>query len=293
MHNKITENLIKLGLQENEAKIYLALLEGGRGTVTQISQSAALNRTTGYDVLERLALYGLASRAGSGTKKKFYAAEPPSRLKQYLENKKKQAEERLARADDSLLDLVGLYKKESKPIIKFFEGREGIKNIYWHTLETKSTIYSVLDLSVYLPAYEQFGKNYINERVKKNVKEKCLVLKNKIGLEWYNKVYKNNSVFKQVTEYRWLNKEFSFVPAAEVAIYDDIVMGVLVKHVHDGPVGRFQGVAAGYLDQLRRLWHAVDVGPLIECQTHWIILRHAAESCRVPNRTPYVAMLLA
>src|SRR3989344_5182570 len=229
MDYKITENLKNLGLQENEARIYLALLERGKGTVTQISQSAGLNRTTGYDILERLALYGLASRAGSGTKKKIYAAEPPVRLKQYLENKKTQAEQRLNRADETLSDLLGLYKKESKPVIKFFEGKEGIKNIYWHTLETKGAIYSLVDFSVYLPSYSQFGKDYIRERAKRNVKEKCLVLKNQLGQDYYNEVYKNSPRFKKVTEHRWLDKQFPFIPAAEINIYDDIVMGVLVK----------------------------------------------------------------
>ncbi len=229
MDHKITENLEKLGLQPNEARVYLALLETGRGTVTQISQSAGLNRTTGYDILERLSLYGLASRAGTGTKKKMYAAEPPQRLKQYLENKKTQAEQRLGRVDETLSDLLGLYKKENKPVIKFFEGAEGIKNIYWHTLESKNIIYSLVDFSVYLPSYSQFGKDYIHERSKRNVKEKCLVLKNQLGQDYYNEVYKNNPQFKKVTEHRWLDKQFPFIPAAEINIYDDVVMGVLVK----------------------------------------------------------------
>jgi sugar-specific transcriptional regulator TrmB len=60
MDYKITENLRKLGLQENEAKIHSALLKLRKGTVATISQSAELNRTTGYDVLERLALYDMA-----------------------------------------------------------------------------------------------------------------------------------------------------------------------------------------------------------------------------------------
>jgi sugar-specific transcriptional regulator TrmB len=229
MNYKIVENLRKLGLQDNEAKVYLALLELDRGTVSDISKSAQLNRTSGYDILERLALYGLASRAGSGTKKKYYAAEPPVRFKQYLENKKQIADRRLSDAGEVLQDLQGLYKKESKPIIKFFDGQEGIKNIYWHTLEAKSVIYSVLDLSVYLPEYGQFGKDYIKERAKRRIREKVLVLKNKVGTDYYNSVYKNNKNFQLVTEYRWLNKQFPFVPAAEMNVYDDVVMGVLVK----------------------------------------------------------------
>lgn len=228
MDYKIAEQLQSLGLKPNEAKIYLALLELGQGTVSEISKTAQLNRTTGYDILERLAVDGLANRLASG-KKINYIVEPPIRLKQYLENKKHQAERRLDEAGDVIPQLQNLYKKENKPVIKFFEGRDGIKNIYWHTLEAKSVIYSILDLSIYLPEYDQFGKEYIRERSKRGVKEKALVLKNQAGLKYYNDIYKNNKHYQKFTEYRWLEKQFPFTPAAEVNIYDNVVMGVLVK----------------------------------------------------------------
>jgi sugar-specific transcriptional regulator TrmB len=234
MITKISEQLHGLGLQEHEAQVYLALLEVGRGTVSEICKAAQLNRTTGYDVLERLSLYGLASRTTSGNKRTMYVAEPPARLKQYLENKKLQAQVRLEQANDVILDLQNLYKKENKPVIKFFEGFEGIKNIYLHTLEAKETIYSILDLSVYLPGfeksrYDKFGKDYAKERTRLGVKEKALVVKNDEGIYFYNTTYKNNPAAKKVTEYRWLEKQLSSIPAAEVNIYDDVVMGVLAK----------------------------------------------------------------
>jgi sugar-specific transcriptional regulator TrmB len=234
MDYKIAEQLQGLGLQKHESQIYLALLELGQGTVSDISKAAQLNRTTGYDVLERLSLYGLANRTTSGSKRTMYIAEPPYRLKQYLDNKKRQAEHRLEQVSDVISDLQNIYKKENKPVIKFFDGWDGIKNIYWHTLEAKSVIYSVLDLNVYLPekeksAYDKFGKDYVKERAKLGVKEKALVMKNEAGLYFYETTYKNNPHYQKCTEYRWLEKQFSFVPAAEVNIYDDIVMGVLVK----------------------------------------------------------------
>jgi sugar-specific transcriptional regulator TrmB len=233
MDYKIAEQLQHLGLQNHESLIYLALLELGQGTVSDISKTAQLNRTTGYDILERLSLYGLASRTTLGKKKTMYVAEPPHRLKQYLENKKNQAERRLADIHDLLPDLQNFYKKENKPVIKFFEGKEGIKNIYWHTLESKSVIYSILDLGVYgvieNTYYDQFGRDYVKERSKLGVREKALVVKNEAGLYFYETTYKNSSLHRKFTEYRWLEKKFPFIPAAEVNIYDDVVMGVLAK----------------------------------------------------------------
>jgi sugar-specific transcriptional regulator TrmB len=226
---KLAEKLDQLGLQNKEAKVYLALLESGQGTVAQLSKTAQINRTTGYDILERLSLYGLASRTVLGKKKIVYAAEPPARFKRYLENRKNLAERNLLEGAELLDELQLVYKTEAKPVIRFFEGREGIKNIYNHTLESKNTIYSILDLSQYLPEFDEFGKQHVKLRVERGVKEKVLVVKNKEGQNFYDTTYRGKKKFQENTEYRWLDKKFTGLPAAEINIYDDIVMGVLFK----------------------------------------------------------------
>ena len=210
------EQLEKLGLQTNESRVYLALLELGKGSVSQISKLAQLNRTTSYDILEGISLYGLASRSVSN-KKQLYIAEPPNRLRAYVESKKRKLEESAKKLDELLPDLQSLYKTEVKPAIKFFEGRTGIKNIYDHSLDAKSTIYSILDLSEYLPEFDSFGKEHIRDRVKRNVKEKVLAR------------YSQKKAYQSNTEYHWLDYDFKLTQAAEVMIYDDKVIGVLVK----------------------------------------------------------------
>jgi HTH-type transcriptional regulator, sugar sensing transcriptional regulator len=229
MDYKLAEKVQGLGLQVKEAKVYLALLELGRGNVSEISKAAQINRTTGYDILERLSFYGLASRTLLGKKKTVYAAEPPVRLKQYLEKSKTQAERNLSEVGSLLPELQLIYRTESKPVIRFFEGREGIENIYNHTLNAKSEIYSVLDLSQYLPEFDQFGKEHVKNRVERDVREKVLVVKNKEGEYFYDSTYGGKKVYQQNTEYRWLDSKFTGIPATEINIYDDIVMGVLVK----------------------------------------------------------------
>src|SRR3989344_8875583 len=190
MDYKLVERVDKLALQPNEAKVYLALLELGQGNVRSVSKAAQINRTTGYDILERLALYGLASRTVLGKKKILYVAEAPSRFLQYLQNKKNQAERSLEEAKVLIPELQFIYKTETKPVIRFFEGREGIKNIYNHTLESKSTIYSILDLSQYLPEFDEFGKQHVKQRVERGVKEKVLVVRNKEGEYFYDTTYR-------------------------------------------------------------------------------------------------------
>ena len=123
MEKNTFEKIRDLGLSENETRVYLALLELGQATVTQISKKAGLNRTTGYDVLERLGWNGLVNRARAGKKKMIYMAEPPSRLKQYLEDKAKLYERRVDEVKNILPELQSLQKTKIKPVIKFAEGR--------------------------------------------------------------------------------------------------------------------------------------------------------------------------
>ncbi len=218
----------KIGFQENEAKVYLALLELGRATVTEIGKATGMNRTTGYDILERLCLNGVANRTMVG-KKHMYLAEPPIRLKQYLTNKKHTIENNLEKLDNFLPDLRSLYKTELKPGIKFFEGRTGIKNIYADALSAQSTIYSILDAEQYLPEFDQFGKDHAKQRTALKVREKSLVRRSPKAQEFWDNTYKNKPAKQKYTEYRWLNHDFLLSPAAEVMIFDDKVIGVLFK----------------------------------------------------------------
>ena len=50
----ITETLINLGLNEKQAKVYLALLQLGQAGVTAVAEKAGTKRPTTYLILEEL-----------------------------------------------------------------------------------------------------------------------------------------------------------------------------------------------------------------------------------------------
>lgn len=228
MSEEYLKDLENLGLQPNEVKVYLALLELGRGTVAQISKSAGLNRTTGYDVLERLTMYGISSRAVI-SKKKLYVAEPPVRLRQFLENKKRRMEKNLSELGDLLPNLQMLYKTDLKPTIKFAEGKDEMENIYKHVLDAKSEIYSILNLKGYAEIFDELGTYQEQERYRRKIKEKVLAIKSEVALEWYNKTYKGKKLKQENTEYRWLERIPEKFPVGEINIFDDTVIVMLSK----------------------------------------------------------------
>lgn len=217
----LVQKLTQLGLQKNEAKVYLATLELGQGTVATISKASHLNRTTGYDILERLCLSGIVNRSMLG-KKRIYISEPPIRLKYYLENKKRQAVHRMEELETVLPDLKSLHHTNLKPVIRFAEGKKAMEQMYYHKLDAKSTIYSILNQTdVHL--FDEMGSFQSQERFKRGIKEKVLAIENAEGVEWYKKIYGKNKKRQENTEYRWIKNEPRGQAGGEISIFDDKV----------------------------------------------------------------------
>lgn len=124
----LEEQLKQFGLHKTETVIYLHLLEAGLSTPPQIARATGIARTNCYNVLESLSDKGLIEVQKHGNRKAYIAADPEALLRN-LETKKT-AVERL------LPDLRALHTvQKNKPAIRFYEGWEQVKQIYWQTLE--------------------------------------------------------------------------------------------------------------------------------------------------------------
>lgn len=124
----LTNELEKLGLNEKEAKVYLSLLELGEANIQQIAKMSAVKRTTVYDILESLKQKGLLSVIIK-SKRALYVAEDPRKLEDQLDERKVI----LRRVMPELLSITNLLNK--KPKIRYYEGAEGIKEVYKDTLK--------------------------------------------------------------------------------------------------------------------------------------------------------------
>lgn len=121
------KDLQQFGLSEKEARVYMALLEIGEASVGHITQKSGVKRTTVYDVIEDLKASGLVGMIKK-EKKTLYFAEDPRSLEGKLEEKK----ESLKRMLPELLSIANFL--DNKPKIRFYEGKEGIKEVYKDTL---------------------------------------------------------------------------------------------------------------------------------------------------------------
>jgi sugar-specific transcriptional regulator TrmB len=125
--------LEKIGLNLNEAKIYLALLELGQAQAGDISKKTQINRTTVYDSLERLIQNGLVSFVISANKKVFKPVAPKKLLSQ-IEEKENTIKEILPE-----LECLFAQSKE-KEETDIYKGRKGIKSILDDILKCKEYV---------------------------------------------------------------------------------------------------------------------------------------------------------
>lgn len=172
--------LEEIGLSEKEAKVYLALLQVDLGSIHDIATKTKINRTTVYPVLESLSKKGLVSETSEG-KKTFYQAAPPERIETLVERQRVVLEENASRLKDIIPQIKSLQRKQGeRPIIKFFEGRDGAISAY-------EEFYS-FDPKKNEMGYFIYNRDLVDETFTKEEKEKFLKIR-------YSKTVKPNSIY--------------------------------------------------------------------------------------------------
>ena len=213
---ELQKSLLSLNFTEKEANVYLALLELGQGSVSEIARKADINRTYGYNILSALAAKGLINISGKEPKQE-YAAESPDKIRNMLNAEIGKNKEFLKQAEDIIPNLKSIHNVKGRPQVRFYEGKEGLKQIYEDTLTSHETILayaSVEDVHQTLPDY---FPNYYFRRADKNIKIRAIFPDSPEAEE----LVKSNKIQKRETALVPPDK-YSFSP--EINIYDNKVM---------------------------------------------------------------------
>ncbi|MFA5871817.1 MAG: helix-turn-helix domain-containing protein [Parcubacteria group bacterium] len=194
---KIAIHLKEAGFEEKEAEIYLAVLELGKATVSDISRKAGIKRTTIYEYLEKLLNESLIHKTVKG-KRVYYAAENPDKLVNILEKRKR-------KISSILPQLQGIFDVSRHiPQVRFYEGIEGMRTIYDEMTKTSQTIYGVFSADKY---FSVFNKDD-NERFFQNIREHGGQIKDVIENSPVGKKHAKSKYYEGIGTPKILPKDF-------------------------------------------------------------------------------------
>ena len=120
------EKLQDIGLNDKQARAYLALLELGRGSAASVASKSGLKPPTAYVILKELIARGFVRRIPKAKKQLFIAESPDVALTLF--------EERIAGFKEAIPGLDALAKGIGtlKTRTLFFEGMSGMRNAYMY-----------------------------------------------------------------------------------------------------------------------------------------------------------------
>lgn len=137
----INQTLKKLGLNEKEIDVYLALLRGGKTRPALLAKSTKLNRATLYSVAKGLLSKGIITEDMSGKILEF-APLPADNLSNILSQAKKELKEKEENIKKAIaeLSLITPDKSYSVPKIRFIEEDAVEKYLFDNTPKWQDSI---------------------------------------------------------------------------------------------------------------------------------------------------------
>jgi sugar-specific transcriptional regulator TrmB len=163
-----------IGLTIAQARAYQALIKRGASGAPVIAEDIGESRSNTYKLLDKLCELGLATKDANRTKVHYFPTSPNA-LEQFIQKQSAEVqlrERKLKAQMPSMLDFF--FAHSEQPAIRFFQGKEGIQQIFGDMLKTGQDIYLVrspADVTFY---DEAFFAMFRKKRAKLGIKTYAL-----------------------------------------------------------------------------------------------------------------------
>jgi sugar-specific transcriptional regulator TrmB len=235
--------LLKAGLTEGEAKVYLALSELGSSTVGPVVKKSKVSASNIYDILNRLIEKGIVSFVVK-SKTKYYQAATPKNLLSYLENREKEIKYQREEMEKILPNLEKLQEKHIKQEAEVFLGKRGLKTAYEKMLGKAEKNDTIFFSYLYDEEYAEEADLFYNSIQELSKKVKV------IGIA--NKEYKKSWFAKKA---KFLNTKFVDYPIpGNIDVFKDMVLIVSWKPEVVGILIKSESIAEGFKNYINNVW---------------------------------------
>src|SRR3989338_4524014 len=189
---EIAEILEKIGLNQKEAMVYMALLELGTSSVEGVAKKAGTKRPTTYLILDELQKKGLATLVPRA-KKILYMPESPDKILSDL-NRKQELVKRF------LPNLLALYNEpKNKPQVLLYEGKDALKDLYDKILLAKKIEFfgTVRD---FVNIYPEYQDKLVAQTLAKNALVREILTQNPADIEFCKRIKHTENYLSRFTK---------------------------------------------------------------------------------------------
>ncbi len=174
----INEILNKLGLDEKDTQIYLALIRLGPSSASVVSKETSLPRQTVYSILDQLVTKDILEQGDNRGVRQFIA--DPNHLVKLLERRR----EDLEISKNELVKVIPTLFAENKrakafPVVQYYDGQEGLKRLFMGILDIykkgKNKSFRGYGINNFYPGLEGFLNDFLKERASYGVKADLMI----------------------------------------------------------------------------------------------------------------------
>jgi HTH-type transcriptional regulator, sugar sensing transcriptional regulator len=219
---ELYEALKHLGLNEKEAKVYVALLQMGSGSVPSISVRAGTKRPTTYLILEELRMKGLVTLLPKKVKA-IYTAQSPDLL--WQEQKEK---EEIIR--HKMPELMAIYNSQKeKPKVTYFQGEENVAKLWNEFFKEKELLFYGSIGEIIPGVYKQVEK-YLKVVKNQKVHVREILQADEKSIEFAkNNASENHEIRIAPKNYKLATDNVIFGNKVAIITYKDTPMAVVIE----------------------------------------------------------------
>jgi len=203
---EIIKILQQLGLEEQEVKTYLALLDLGESTATKLAERTGLGRVHMYQIVNKLIERGIASYIVKNNVKYFSASDPEILLKD-IQQKEQDFQKILPELKARQKKLI----QETK--VEIYRGRDGINTLFKMILRDKKSYFILGGAQEACSIFKLENTIFVKRAEKLNLLGKILARKKDQFFISKNEDYRfiPEHLISSTTQMMWENKTAIFV----------------------------------------------------------------------------------
>ncbi|HCC06451.1 TPA: hypothetical protein DEP94_03820 [Candidatus Nomurabacteria bacterium] len=180
------EHLINAGLTESEAIIYDYLLKNGESSAGEIIKQTDLKRGNTYNVLDSLVGKGIVAFQEKN-KVSHFRIENPRALLEYIERDRQSIDNKKSAIESILPSLISHYQlNTNKPVVTYYEGREGFAYILNDTLTSKTEVLQYADIEIIETRFKKESDDHVKKRGDLHIEKKLLITDSPFTRNLYN-----------------------------------------------------------------------------------------------------------